>query len=80
LRRLIFLGHRSVAVAAGTVPAASTAIHESVVPGAILVLEFCALLAALAKPERLILADFDSIKPRIAGLFISKCKDNINFF
>jgi hypothetical protein len=51
-----------------------------VVPGAVLVLKFCPLLTALAKPERFILADFDSIEPRIARLFISKCKDNIDLF
>lgn len=45
-----------------------------------MVLEFCALLTALAKPEWLILADFDSIEPRISRLFIGKCKDNIDLF
>jgi hypothetical protein len=66
--------------AASAVSTASTAVQKSVVPGAILVLELCALLTALAKPERLILAELDSIEPRIARLFISKCKDNIDLF
>jgi hypothetical protein len=51
-----------------------------VVPGAILVLEFCALLTTLAKPTRLMLANLDSVEPRIARLFISKCKDDIDLF
>lgn len=75
---LIFLGHRSVAVAASAVSTASTAIHQSAVPGAILVLEFYTLLTALAEPERLILADLDGIEPRISRLFISKGKDDID--
>ena len=49
-------------------------------PGAVLILEVLALLATLAKPQRLVLADSYNIEPGVAGLLISKREDDINLF
>ena len=80
--RLVLLFHHPVTVASGSssVSATTTAAHQFSMPGAVLVLEVLALLATLAEPQWLILADPYNVKPRVTRLLIGKCEDDINLF
>ena len=80
--RLVLLFHHPVTVASGSssVSATTTAAHQFSMPGAVLVLEVLALLATLAEPQWLILADPYNVKPRVTRLLIGKCENDINLF